>query len=181
MNYGDREAGVQDLCGNRWYVATHKGGPSYRPGLLLQDLSLSLNLTDATRFISFFERAFDDVAVENQADASGAVSHAKVGIGDTLAPELKNSRQLKERKLSYILKPPKKDVLDAVKGLSPAQWNFKPAPERWSIAECMEHIAAEDFIRGAVENGVMKAPPAPGRDVAQIDAAIIENVPERKT
>jgi hypothetical protein len=46
----------------------------------------------------------------------------------------------------------------------------------------MEHIAAaEDFIRDNIANGVMKAPPAPGRDVAQIDAAIIENIPERKT
>ncbi len=87
----------------------------------------------------------------------------------------------KEKAMQY-LESTKKDVLDAVKGLSVAQWNFKSAPDRWSIAECMEHIAiAEDFIRGNIENGVMKAPPAPGRDVAAIDAAIIENVPARKT
>lgn len=87
----------------------------------------------------------------------------------------------KDKALQY-LESTKKDVLDATKGLSPAQWNFKSAPDRWSIAECMEHIAAaEDFIRDNIAGGVMKAPPAPGRDVAQIDAAIIENVPERKT
>jgi hypothetical protein len=87
----------------------------------------------------------------------------------------------KDKALQY-LESTKKDVLDATKGLSPAQWNFKSAPDRWSIAECMEHIAAaEDFIRDNIADGVMKAPPAPGRDVAQIDAAIIENVPERKT
>ena len=46
----------------------------------------------------------------------------------------------------------------------------------------MEHIAAaEDFIRDNIVNGVMKAPPAPGRDVAAIDAGILENVPARKT
>jgi len=34
----------------------------------------------------------------------------------------------------------------------------------------MEHIAAaEDCIRGSVENGVMKAPAVPGRDIAAID------------
>ena len=75
----------------------------------------------------------------------------------------------KDKALAY-LESTKKDVLDATKNLSTAQWNFKAAPDRWSIAECMEHIAAaEDFIRGSVETGIMKAPPAPGRDIAAID------------
>jgi DinB superfamily len=87
----------------------------------------------------------------------------------------------KDKAIQY-LESTKKDVLDATSGLSPAQWNFKPAPDRWSIAECMEHIAAaEDYIRALIENGVMKAPAVPGRDTAAIDAAIIANVPERKT
>jgi DinB superfamily len=90
--------------------------------------------------------------------------------------------QAERDKAIQYLETTKKDVLDATKDLSPAQWNFKPAPDRWSIAECMEHIAAaEEFILASIENGVMKAPPAPGRDVAAIDAAIIENVPARKT
>src|SRR5260370_41617687 len=87
----------------------------------------------------------------------------------------------KDNAFAY-LESTKKDVLDATKNLSPAQWNFKAAPDRWSIAECMEHIAAaEDFIRGSVETGIMKAPPAPGRDIAAIDAGIIANAPERTT
>jgi hypothetical protein len=87
----------------------------------------------------------------------------------------------RDKAVAY-LESTKKDVLDATKNLSPAQWNFKPAPDRWSIAECMEHIAAaEDYILAAVENGVMKAPAVPGRDIAAIDAGIIANVPERKT
>ena len=52
--------------------------------------------------------------------------------------------------------------LDATKGLSPAQWNFKAGPDRWSIAECAEHIAlSEDFIFGVIANQVMKSPLAP--------------------
>jgi hypothetical protein len=79
-------------------------------------------------------------------------------------------------------KPAKKMVLDATKDLSPAQWNFKSAPDRWSVAECMEHIAAaEDFIRGMVVEKVMVAPAAPGRDVAVIDAGILTGVPDRAT
>src|SRR3712207_3666026 len=39
--------------------------------------------------------------------------------------------------------------LKSIDGLSEAQWNYKPAPDRWSIAECAEHItASEPFIRG---------------------------------
>lgn len=56
----------------------------------------------------------------------------------------------------------KKAFLDATKGLSPAQWNFKPAPERWSVAECSEHIAlAEGFIFSLVSEKMMKAPANP--------------------
>src|ERR1700739_4412867 len=77
--------------------------------------------------------------------------------------------QAEKKKALAYLESTKKDVLDATSGLSPAQWNFKPAPDRWSIAECMEHIAAaEDFIRGLVETCVMKATPVPGRDISPI-------------
>jgi len=97
------------------------------------------------------------------------------------APAQDLSQADKDKALA-LLESTKKDVLDAVKDLSPAQWTFKAGADRWSIAECMEHIAAaEDFIRGNIESGVMKAPAAPGRDTAAIDAGIIANVPARKT
>lgn len=87
----------------------------------------------------------------------------------------------KEKALAY-LETSKKGVLAATKGLSEAQWNFKPAPDKWSVAECMEHIAAsEDFIRDSVAEKVMKAPAAPDRDIAKIDAGIMAMVPDRTT
>jgi hypothetical protein len=108
-----------------------------------------------------------------------AVAFVLFSAGASRAQELTQAE--KDKALQY-LESTKKDVLDATRELSPAQWNFKPAPDRWSIAECMEHIAAaEDYIRGWDETGVMKGPATPGRDVAKIDAAIMENVPERKT
>ncbi len=85
----------------------------------------------------------------------------------------------KEKALA-LLESSKKGVLEATKGLSAAQWNFKPGPERWSVAECMEHIAAaEDFIRGNITENVMKAPAVPDRDIAKIDAGILTGVPDR--
>ena len=87
----------------------------------------------------------------------------------------------KEKALA-LLESSKKGVLAATKGLSEAQWNFKAAPDKWSIAECMEHIAAaEDFIRGNITENVMKAPAAPDRDIAKIDAGILTGVPDRTT
>ena len=63
----------------------------------------------------------------------------------------------------------KKAFLDATKGLSAAQWSFKSAPDRWSVAECAQHIAmSEGFIFGLVSERIMKAPANPEkRDAAK--------------
>jgi hypothetical protein len=85
----------------------------------------------------------------------------------------------KDRAVQYLEKT-KQGVLDATKGLSDAQWNFQPAPDRWSIAQIMEHIAAaEDFIRQMDAEQVMRAPAVPDRDVKKTDDAVLANVPDR--
>jgi len=85
----------------------------------------------------------------------------------------------KDKALAY-LESTKKGVLEATKGLSEAQWNFKAAPDKWSVAECVEHLAAaEDFLRAMVVDNVMKAPASPGRDTAKIDAGIMAMIPDR--
>jgi hypothetical protein len=85
----------------------------------------------------------------------------------------------KDKALAY-LKSTQKGVLDATKGLSEAQWNFKAAPDKWSVAECTEHIAAaEDFLRSMIVDKVMKEPPAPDRDTAKLDAGIVHMIPDR--
>jgi DinB family protein len=76
----------------------------------------------------------------------------------------------------------KKAFLDVTKGLSPAQWNFKPAPDRWSVAECSEHIAlSEGFIFGLVSEKIMKAPANPEkRDAAKgKDELIVKMMQDR--
>src|SRR5579863_892033 len=51
---------------------------------------------------------------------------------------------------SYLvseLRSSKAALLTSIKGLTAAQWTFKPSPEAWSIEECTEHlIKAEDLI-----------------------------------
>jgi len=88
----------------------------------------------------------------------------------------------RDKALSY-LESTRQGVLDATKGLSPAQWNFKAGPDRWSIAQVTEHIAAaEDYLRGMVTEKVMSAPARPaGEDVAAIDDMVIKMIPDRTT
>ncbi len=86
----------------------------------------------------------------------------------------------KDKGLQY-LQQTRDGVVAATKGLSEAQLKFKAGPDRWSIAEVLEHIAlAEDFIFGNVTNNIMKAPAGPAdRDTAKIDAMILAALPDR--
>ena len=87
----------------------------------------------------------------------------------------------RDRALQY-LESTKRSVLEATKGLSLAQWNFKPAPDRWSVAQVMEHIAAsEDFIRdNLLKEKVMISPAGQhGRDVKKTDEAVVTMVTDR--
>src|SRR4030095_9137452 len=59
--------------------------------------------------------------------------------------------------LTDYMNQTKKDFLKSIKGVSDAQWKFKTAPDRWSIAEVAEHITlAEDFISGSVKDKMIK-------------------------
>ena len=73
------------------------------------------------------------------------------------------------------------DVLKATKGLSEAQWNFKPATNRWSVAEVTEHIAAaEDFLMAMIQEKVMKAPARTNAaDVKALDELVLQRIPDR--
>jgi hypothetical protein len=76
----------------------------------------------------------------------------------------------------------RKMFLDSIAGLTPEQWTFKAAPDRWSIAECAEHIAtSEDFMFGLVTSQLMKSPadPAKKAEVKGKDEVIVKQVPER--
>jgi uncharacterized damage-inducible protein DinB len=59
-------------------------------------------------------------------------------------------------------------LADEVSGLSPAQLQFRPAPEAWSILEVVEHLTVADLIYWRQLHEAMKAPPRsqsqPARD-----------------
>jgi hypothetical protein len=74
----------------------------------------------------------------------------------------------------------RKLFLDAVAGLSDAQLSFKPAPEKWSIAEIAEHVAlSEQFIFQASEAAVKSPARETMADPGKTDEKILAAVPDR--
>ena len=45
-----------------------------------------------------------------------------------------------------LLNKSEKEFLQAVETLSEQQWSFKPGPDRWSVAECAEHIVLAEAL-----------------------------------
>jgi PhnB protein len=77
--YGDREAGVKDIAGNHWYIATH-GGASHVPEGL-GTVTAFLHPRGAPQLIEFLARAFaaEERAVHRGPD--GAIAHAVIRMG----------------------------------------------------------------------------------------------------
>jgi hypothetical protein len=72
--------------------------------------------------------------------------------------------------------------LKSISGLSEKQWKFKPAPDRWSVAEVSEHIAlSESMIFGLVQGKIMAGPATPEKraEVKVTDEQILQKVPDR--
>jgi hypothetical protein len=80
-------------------------------------------------------------------------------------------------KLIKYLKDSHAETLAAVEKLSDAQWNFKAAPERWSVAECVEHIMmAEGTLMAAAERALAAPPNAAWAEKTKGKTEFIENV-----
>ncbi len=79
------------------------------------------------------------------------------------------------------LKKTEAAFLKSIDGVSDAQWAWKAAPDRWSVAETSEHITkSEDLLRGMTE-GMMKTPATP-EIIAKTkgkEEMILKNIPDR--
>lgn len=76
----------------------------------------------------------------------------------------------------------RKQFLDSVAGLSPAQWNYKPTPTSWSIAECAEHVAlSEEFIFRMATGQILKnaATPEKAAEVKGREEMVLKVLPVR--
>ncbi len=53
------------------------------------------------------------------------------------------------------------NFLKSIAGLSAKQWAFKPAPDRWSVAEVAEHITVAESTIFGLEQKILQSPATP--------------------
>jgi hypothetical protein len=90
----------------------------------------------------------------------------------------------KERKDAVkLLKDTEKGVKDQVKGLTEAQLKFKPAPDRWSIEECVKHIAKSEEMLWQMMDSVLKGAATPDKrsDIKLTDEQVVQRIEDRSS
>jgi PhnB protein len=77
--YGDREAGVRDVAGNQWYIATHLGETHVPAGLGTVTPFLHPRGTEA--LIEFMKQAFAAEEIAIHREPGRGIAHAQIRIG----------------------------------------------------------------------------------------------------
>lgn len=88
----------------------------------------------------------------------------------------------KERKEAVkLLKSTEKDLLQELKGLSEAQLKYKPAPDRWSVEECVKHIAITEQSLWQMTEGGIKQPANPEKrsEIKMTDEQVVQMLEDR--
>jgi hypothetical protein len=86
----------------------------------------------------------------------------------------------RELVVDYLARTRERLVLE-VEGLSTEQRNFRPAEDRWSIADCIEHITmVESGVLDRIQQALQSAPePVKQDEVRGKEQIILEKVPVR--
>jgi len=88
----------------------------------------------------------------------------------------------KERKFaSDFLSNTQNTLVDITKGLSEEQLKYKTAPERWSIDDCVKHIAAAENGLWMMADSIIKSPANPEKrsEIKSSDEQIITMITDR--
>ncbi len=96
-----------------------------------------------------------------------------------LAPAQSLTQNERNRAMSE-LHASRKMLIDATSGLGEKQLAFKPAPEKWSIAEIVEHLAiTENFLFGFYQQ-VAKSTADPNAKASSTDEDLLKNLRNRQ-
>lgn len=90
----------------------------------------------------------------------------------------------KERKFVVnYLKDSKAAFLKSVKGLSEAQLNYKSAPDKWSIKECIYHITLSEKNLWEMAEAELKKPANPEKrsEIKMTDEALVKLITDRSS
>jgi uncharacterized damage-inducible protein DinB len=105
-------------------------------------------------------------------------SYPKASGGAVISRTL--TREEREKAVRH-LNQTRAAFLASIKGLTPEQWSFKPAPDVWSVAEVAEHITVSDgLILGLVQK-ILASPVDPKQvdEAAGKDDQILKVIPDR--
>ncbi|HJT65052.1 MAG TPA: VOC family protein [Pyrinomonadaceae bacterium] len=80
--YGERSGGVEDVHGNRWYIAT-TFTPLAEISEFLHTVTVYFHIKGAPKFIEFLSAAFEAEELMRH-EERGMLAHAKVRIGDSV-------------------------------------------------------------------------------------------------
>lgn len=105
---------------------------------------------------------------------AGIIAPAASSLEQKLTPQELDQAQL-------FLQQTQNSVVGATKGLSAVQWMFKPAPDRWSIAENLDHVViVQERVLGPILESLAQAPlPPEGYDYEQVDWIVINQFSNR--
>lgn len=87
-----------------------------------------------------------------------------------------------ERKMATdLLSKTEQGVFNSLLGMSDAQLNFKPAPDRWSIADCIKHIAVTEHALWKMADDALKlaANPEKRSAIKATDEQVIQFIESR--
>ena len=104
------------------------------------------------------------------------------GQNTSITPSGTLSQGERDRAMSY-LHATQKQVTDTIATLTPAQLDFHAGPNRWSVGDCLEHLAlTETGLFGMLKGQVMAAPAAPEKMAltAGKDDAVIKAISSRE-
>ena len=81
--YGDREGGVEDLCGNQWFIATHKA-TGLAPEGFRSGVTPGLRVQGAPQLLELLKQAFAAEEVSRTQTPDGTLIHGEMRIGDSI-------------------------------------------------------------------------------------------------
>jgi hypothetical protein len=84
-----------------------------------------------------------------------------LGCGSLAAQPDGTMTAAERAKLIQWLKESHAETVAAVEKLSDAQWNWKAAPDKWSVGECVEHIMMAEALLAAAGQKALASPANP--------------------
>lgn len=90
------------------------------------------------------------------------------------------SKEEREKAVKF-LQEAEDGVLASLKGLSEEQLKFKPAPDKWSVEDCVKHIAVTETALWQMTEGNIKGSPNPDKrsEIKWSDDEVMKNIEDR--